>query len=155
MCVTETRAYPCRRLIYMPQTDLHSVGGEGPRCYLLITYCSSARRRSGQSIDWDRLDLGSDPADELMHGAYVAAHPCHPAEREPRTRSPKLSRSSPPTKAATSPAVNSSWTVVWVRFKERPVTLKTGRQDGRRLLSRRRVCRIKLRLLFASIWTNL
>jgi NAD(P)-dependent dehydrogenase (short-subunit alcohol dehydrogenase family) len=29
----------------------------------------------------DRLDLGSDPADELMHGAYVAAHPCHPLGR--------------------------------------------------------------------------
>jgi NAD(P)-dependent dehydrogenase (short-subunit alcohol dehydrogenase family) len=43
------------------------------------------------------------------------------AEREPQMRSSRRSRSSPPTKAVTSLAVNSSWTAVWARSKERPV----------------------------------
>jgi NAD(P)-dependent dehydrogenase (short-subunit alcohol dehydrogenase family) len=43
------------------------------------------------------------------------------AEREPRMRLPKRSRSSPPTKAATSPAVNSSSTAVRARSKQRPM----------------------------------
>jgi hypothetical protein len=79
--------------------------------------------------------------------AVPALRPFLWAEREPRMRSQRRSRSSPPMKAVTSPAVNSSWTAARARSRNDRWRGTRRRVVGclycRLSLLRRRLCRIK------------